>query len=68
MSSKVKKAFELVSKRMTMLFNKPYKADYTNLEECIDIRPNVMDINTAYEYIKSYIPENFYVTEQDNHV
>ena len=68
MSSKVKKAFELVSKRMTMLFNKPFKADYTNLEECIDIRPNVMDINTAYEYIKSYIPENFYVTEQDNHV
>ena len=68
MSSKVKKAFELVSKRMTMLFNKPYKADYTNLEECIDIRPNVMDINMAYEYIKSYIPENFYVTEQDNHV
>ena len=68
MSSKVKKAFELVSKRMTMLFNKPYKADYTNLEECIDIRPNVMDINAAYEYIKSYIPENFYVTEQDNHV
>ena len=67
-STKVKKAFELVSKRMTMLFNKPYKADYTNLEECIDIRPNVMDINTAYEYIKSYIPENFYVTEQDNHV
>ena len=68
MSSKVEKAFNLVSKRMTMLFNKPYKADYTNLEECIDIRPNVMDINTAYEYIKSYIPENFYVTEQDNHV
>ena len=51
-----------------MLFNKPFKADYTNLEECIDIRPNVMDINMAYEYIKSYIPENFYVTEQDNHV
>ena len=68
MSSKVKKAFELVSKRMTMLFNKPFKADYTNLEECIDIRPNVMDINMAYDYIKSYIPENFYVTEQDNHV
>ena len=67
-STKVKKAFELVSKRMTMLFNKPFKADYTNLEECIDIRPNVMDINAAYEYIKSYIPENFYVTEQDNHV
>ena len=67
-SSKVEKAFKLISKRMTMLFNKPYKADYTNLEECIDIRPNVMDINTAYEYIKSYIPENFYVTEQDNHV
>ena len=68
MSSKVKKAFDLVSKRMTMLFNKPFKADYTNLEECIDIRPNVMDINMAYDYIKSYIPENFYVTEQDNHV
>ena len=68
MSSKVEKAFNLVSKRMTMLFNKPFKADYTNLEECIDIRPNVMDINMAYEYIKSYIPENFYVTEQDNHV
>ena len=68
MSSKVKKTFELVSKRMTMLFNKPFKADYTNLEECIDIRPNVMDINMAYDYIKSYIPENFYVTEQDNHV
>ena len=67
-STKVKKAFDLVSKRMTMLFNKPFKADYTNLEECIDIRPNVMDINMAYEYIKSYIPENFYVTEQDNHV
>ena len=67
-SSKVEKAFNLVSKRMTMLFNKPYKADYTNLEECIDIRPNVMDINMAYDYIKSYIPENFYVTEQDNHV
>ena len=67
-STKVKKAFDLVSKRMTMLFNKPYKADYTNLEECIDIRPNIMDINTAYDYIKSYIPENFYVTEQDNHV
>ena len=67
-STKVKKAFELVSKRMTMLFNKPFKADYTNLEECIDIRPNVMDINMAYDYIKSYIPENFYVTEQDNHV
>lgn len=68
MSSKVEKAFNLVSKRMTMLFNKPFKADYTNLEECIDIRPNVMDINMAYDYIKSYIPENFYVTEQDNHV
>ena len=67
-STKVKKAFELVSKRMTMLFNKPFKADYTNLEECIDIRPNVMDINMAYDYIKSYIPENFYVTKQDNHV
>ena len=67
-STKVEKAFNLVSKRMTMLFNKPFKADYTNLEECIDIRPNVMDINMAYDYIKSYIPENFYVTEQDNHV
>lgn len=62
-SSKVDKAFALVSKRATLLFGRPYVADYTNLEECIDIRPNVMDIDMAYDYIKNYIPENLYITE-----
>lgn len=59
-STKVEKAFKLASKRVSQLEMQPIDIGYQNLQMVaeMDVEPFVMDVNSAYEYIKNYIYPN----------